>query len=1656
MLNFLKKALQDIAFAEHIRHLMEGTLPNSLKHIISNAEYYGPSLFLLATDVITVYVFQEPSLLSTIQDNGLTDVVLHALLVKDVPATREVLASLPNVFSALCLNTRGLASFVKYKPFEKLFKVLLSPTYLSAMRKRRSSDPLGDAASNLGNAMDELMRHQPSLKVDATAAIIKLLNELCQLGTDPKYICWRPHSKTEVSTTTNQRTSTNTEGSSDEEDEDEEEASTSSQNAHAETQEAPPSTERQPIQLTEYILNVTKFIDAILSNNSTDDHCREFVAQGGLVPLLKILGLPNLPVDCPVTHSAQAVASVCKSILNLAHEPKVLEQGLIQLDKVLQKLKPLYSNLHVPGGSKLLHELASASHLETAFSTASATPLLHAMGAAHGYVLMFVHVCRTGQNEIRSLSLQHWGSEEGLSVLKGLAELYTSLVWESTLLLALCSDDVIPSDCDFGSDDMEKLNVPVEKSDSNSSDSTGIVASAMEALTTNPQTSMDVDVEAATSSKPTTQQLKYIKPLLGASSRLGRALAELFGLLVKLCVGSPIRQRRGQNIVATPTMPSPYAKSVATALNLLLANGLNCDRLPPSPVPKFRLTFLICSVGFTSPMLFDEKRYPYHLMLHKFYTLNGQTTFFNTFKWALSAGGTIPLDEGLEHPDLPEGTGEFLDAWLTLLEKMVNPKAILDSPHVISNKSPLGSTFKSIKFDPLKYLIQIHKLAFEAVMLLWGKKPLPSYGVRMTESILSILRHILRGEKIINDRLNKTEEKSEDSISSIASSSGSSRGDTSDVNNESLTQLMDMGFTREDAMEALMHTLSVEQATDYLLSNPPSFRSTSSLLDVEMLEDDQVIQAIVLSLGEPGTSTEGAKKKEDSSEDVSPLSEKLINNFTRDALQVCLEIIEVLPECVFKICDLLVAIMKRNGRNFRDNLLKQFLTQIMNSSNSLLSKDVTNENLEFFLESENALRLAYYTHLYTLLFFEVPNYFDMRGPCGVLTSRIGLVSNFIQLTSLAHTILTKNKKSQVPKWLTPVLLLLDSLEKVSISTQRKRNMHLVTKRVWKWYDVVSGKWNSYSVANNKIINEAYWNGEQTVRITCGRRRYTISFSSMQQINEESNNNRPISMTPINLPTEKSTDSKLISYTCTEDDEVVLSEKEEKRCVTIPGFTNVQSERLVRSCVKLMYTEIDKDALHAIMRLLLRLTQNFDIAKIFVTEGGVTCLIMLKEVYAFNGFRTLATLLIRHALEGPSTLAYAMEKVIRGRTLYSIPPPYKELMFLLRQIASAVTRDSATFFEIARQTLRIDMDDFRRLNEEFDSRLPMRAEVSTRTQAPVMKEQESIDVIYELLNALLLPMEPNTEETENERPKSSNSASCSSSTSTRETMCQRASDLMSNTTTSNDILNLDTQDDLRVKLTRTTSETNLDGKTEPEVNQRPILAKHCILKILADAVVSYAGVAKLVTEYTYKSKPGDIITEDCTCLAFLFDKILPITEGVSDRDCSMMCRNLISGIASCNHSPEAQTTLVSEVRAALVRALLLPESVEKHNQLQYITSIILSMIEQCPPVQQIRIFKTQTFNANVNNIARLMLRKGLFSDLARVPHCLDMSSPFFCGTINSALKPMECLSKIVNQPVTGNVAGNSKKRQRHNIDDNGPTHSGTTSTEATNAQVRIIY
>ncbi|XP_069142505.1 E3 ubiquitin-protein ligase HUWE1-like isoform X2 [Argopecten irradians] len=1720
MLNFLKKAIPDSSFSESIRHLMEGSLPKSLQHIISNAEYYGPSLFLLATDVVTVYVFQEPSLLSSLQDSGLTDVVLHALLIKDMPATREVLVSLPNVFSALCLNTRGLEAFVQCKPFDRLFKVLLSPNYLPAMRRRRSSDHFGDTASNLGSAMDELMRHQPSLRTDATKAIIKVLEEICAMGMDPKCVCQKSQPKTEPNIISIRSPQPPDNGSSDEEDEEEELANTQDSNSATNKPSTPPETpadtsqqltpssqEKQAVPLMDYVLTVMKFVEAILSHNSTDDHCREFVTQKGLQPLMSILGLPNLPIDFPASPACQAVSIVCKSILNLSREPQVLKQGLLKLDEVLQSLEALHQPVEAPGGSVLLRELANVAHIPDATQYPQNTPLLHALSSCHAYILMFVHVCRMGQTDIRTISVNHWGSDLGLKVLEGLSKLYTSLVWESTVLLALCNDDALPASCEFGKADMEKLLPKDFKPDKESKDesvslthSTGElgsngVSAAMESLSTSESTETPMDVSdtqsQSTSSSdkdskrpkisPALQaQVKQLKPLLSVSSRLCRALAELFGLLVKLCVGSPVRQRRSHQIPPAPTTPSVAAQSVARALTRLLTNGLQWTPPEYSPVPKLRLTFLVCSVGFTSPMLFDEKKQPYHLMLQKFVASGGQKALFDAFSWALSIDGKVQMSDGLEFPELPDGTGEFIDAWLMLVEKMVNPKTVLESTHTLPEKSTQAGF---VPFSPVQYLISTQKAAFNAVMHLWNKKPLKIYGGRMSESILAILCHIIKGEGIIKEYLAKEKEETPgpstgSSISILnpaaaapaAVAAAVQRPSIPEVNQSHLQQLMDMGFTREHATQALNHTTSMEQATEYILTHPlvPAPRNPTNPLGMvlEMSEEDQMMRAIAMSLGdnvlmstdEGGPTCSSPKQEPPKSEEPEvdekqekeePLDRTTIDQFTDTVMPGCLTLLDTLPETVYRVCDLLIVVTQRNGLEWQKRVLSSLVQEVQSLGHQLLtvghvapSTDESSPNNKKAFHPDSC-KFATRLHLFSLLFEEA------RMPCAETVEKAYLTDLLVQVLSSGQEFLSANKDYVSPKWLAPLLLLLDLYEKVSVISRRKVDAEklLAASHTWKWFDDSTGRWCKYSLGNNKTIDDAYQTGESSIRFQAGRRRYTVHFNTMMQVNEETGNRRPIMLTLPSAEEKQQAEQGDKKVSNKEGEATQPSPVSESKMETEPverkitretkivnGLNSDQVTSVIRSVVALLNIPVEAESLHAALRLILRLTREHKYAVLFAELGGPKVLLNLTQASAFQGFVSLATLIFRHILEEPASLKYCMEKAIKkatsgsGSSLSGVQQGSmgsKELHYVLRVLGPAACRNPGMFKEVARNTLRIALPRPSKRDED-ENRLygpnapQILKSISTKQVISHSVESPIKEVLYDLLNCLIVKC--------NYKEPAPAAASVGMEVKAAQPLSEAIAEMsrelqerQANMVRQNSSAELQAEEE-------STSQTDLtgeqggqtkdkDGKsTEDSRKQSLLMPKSLILRLLSEMVKSYGSCTQLITQHVYTGGQSELVPEECSVLAFVLDHLLPQCQTYGDRDCPALSRVFVASIASCNNRPDAQMALVAEIKNALQRSLCHPESSEKHVRIQSLTNLISIIIESCPSPGQMpnEVFKGQ--QTLMNNIVKSLLKKGVVTDLARIPHSLDLSSPYMANTINSALKPLETLSRSVNQPL----------------------------------------
>ena len=243
------------------------------------------------------------------------------------------------------------------------------------------------------------------------------------------------------------------------------------------------------------------------------------------------------------------------------------------------------------------------------------------------YVYYFHFIFKSfsaNQIESRQLCVKHWASSAGQAVLTQLSALYRALVWEGFIVLAIASE----RDKDEGSTKKE-----VDE-----------MAPKMES-TTSPQPKPPLIDEVKSKGEPGEskafiQALKSFTPPLAVTSRVGRSLAELMSLLVRLCTG-PLQRppRRGPGNGAVPYYPpSEDAISVCTKVTDLLLESLTWDVPIPSDVHNITdvdvkewlfsgMTFKMYAVDFCLLLLFDEHKQAFHLMLHSFSKKNVMDAF---------------------------------------------------------------------------------------------------------------------------------------------------------------------------------------------------------------------------------------------------------------------------------------------------------------------------------------------------------------------------------------------------------------------------------------------------------------------------------------------------------------------------------------------------------------------------------------------------------------------------------------------------------------------------------------------------------------------------------------------------------------------------------------------------------------------------------------------------------------------------------------------------------------------------------------------------------------------------------------------------------------------------------------------------------------------
>lgn len=644
---------------------------------------------------------------------------------------------------------------------------------------------------------------------------------------------------------------------------------------------------------------------------------------------------------------------------------------------------------------------------------------------------------------------------------------------------------------------------------------------------------------------------------------------------------------------------------------------------------------------------------------------------------------------------------------------------------------------------------------------------------------------------------------------------------------------------------------------------------------------------------------------------------------------------------------------------------------------------------------------------------------------------------------------------------------------------------------WRWFDDRSGRWCSYSASNNSTIDSAWKSGETSVRFTAGRRRYTVQFTTMVQVNEETGNRRPVMLTLLRVPrlnkNSKNGNGQELEKTLEESKEMDIKPKENKTNdnplalestnteketspeetkigeILIQGLTEDMVTVLIRACVSMLGVPVDPDTLHATLRLCLRLTRDHKYAMMFAELKSTRMILNLTQSSGFNGFTPLVTLLLRHIIEDPCTLRHTMEKVVRsaatsgaGSTTSGVVSGSlgsREINYILRVLGPAACRNPDIFTEVANCCIRIALpaprgsgtasdDEFENLRIKGPNAVQL-VKTTPLKPSPLPVIPDSIkEVIYDMLNALAAYHAP-------EEADKSDSKTGGMTQEVGQLLQDMGDDVYqqyrSLTRQSSDF---DTQsgfsinsqvfaadgasNDNSASVTSqgeaSTPDEARDGKKDKEGDRaseegkqkgkgsKPLMPTSTILRLLAELVRSYVGIATLIANYSYTVGQSELIKEDCSVLAFVLDHLLPHTQNAEDKDTPALARLFLASLAAAGSGTDAQVALVNEVKAALGRALAMAESTEKHARLQAVMCIISTIMESCPSTSSFYSSATaKTQHNGMNNIIRLFLKKGLVNDLARVPHSLDLSSPNMANTVNAALKPLETLSRIVNQP-----------------------------------------
>lgn len=406
MFKSISHMMSSTGTAEGLRNLIDSSLLESVKRIMEHRRIFGPQILALAINIMATFVHNEPTSLTIIQEAKLPETFL-SVVEEDIEANYDVIAAIPNAVGALCLNQAGL-DLLNSRP--------LVPKFMSLFTSERHSRVLQDRdnASMFGSSIDELIRHQPSIKqsvIDAILHTLKAIEEAGQAFTPPEdetrsnYVLL--HAPPPAGDTA--------------------EASSSAGEvrsvALADVVMDEDDTVRKPDAVKDnavvVFMDVTaRFLEGFFQTTS---HCKDFIKADGLDLLLRLYSLPCLPYNFSSSIAADSLVTLIR-FMCVVSSTSVLTGILRDVKRSLEETEDVWQDgSHT---SKLL-ALLQASDTDDLESANQEFRKLVSLNAR-------THLLADNWYFLQTLN----GETQGLLNIAQLGELQRVCTWENMLLKA--------------------------------------------------------------------------------------------------------------------------------------------------------------------------------------------------------------------------------------------------------------------------------------------------------------------------------------------------------------------------------------------------------------------------------------------------------------------------------------------------------------------------------------------------------------------------------------------------------------------------------------------------------------------------------------------------------------------------------------------------------------------------------------------------------------------------------------------------------------------------------------------------------------------------------------------------------------------------------------------------------------------------------------------------------------------------------------------------------------------------------------------------------------------------------------------------------------------------------------------------------------------